>query len=133
MSPGQQARYAAQARGIIQTRRGYTSFPWQTHPNDQFVRVFPDGPYSLKWTGVQKINLMSSVGTLRAARYGTQPVYLQQKRTQFSRIQYNNTAGGSFVGTGPAAQQWAQDEYTQSGTIQSFTQLVLGRLRYGRR
>lgn len=132
LTGGQLAALAAQQRGIVQTPQGYTSFPWNTHPNDRYFRVFPTGPFTQAWQGVQKINLITSVGTKRSSVYNPNtPVFLRERLTQVSHIQQNNQAANSWGG-GPAAIKAQEDYLQQTGQVQSFTQLVLGRLRNGR-
>jgi hypothetical protein len=131
-SGGQQARLAARQRGVIQTGTGYTSFPWNTHPDDQRVRVFADGPFDRAWEGVQKVNLITSVGVLRAARYDpNSPVFNFETKQQTPRVQQNNWAAFSFGG-GPASIAAQEQAYQESGQSQSFLSMVLGRLRGGR-
>jgi len=111
-TPAQQARIAAQQRGDIQTKQGYTSFPWDTHPNDRYVRVFPDGPYDQQWAGIQKNNLISQVGTQRASTYGDEPMYLQEVRQHSGTVQSVNWAAYS-AGAGPARIAAQQAAYAQ--------------------
>ncbi|MGH7239264.1 MAG: hypothetical protein ACREHG_04255 [Candidatus Saccharimonadales bacterium] len=131
LSPGQQAQTTLGQRGTIQTAIGYSSFPWNTHPNDQRIRVVPTGPFDRAWAGVQKNNLISRVGTKRTSMIGPQPVYLQQLAASTQTIQRSNLASTAY-GLGPASLTAVQQQYAQSGQLQSLKSMILGRLR-GRR
>lgn len=116
-------------------RRGYTSFPWDTHPNDRFIRVPPSGPYSQAWQGIQRVNLLSKVGVRRAALYGTFPISpLQTTRRQSSRMQWNTQPGVNGAGPALASEQeqayeayaYGQGQQPQSPGLLS---MLLSRLR----
>lgn len=109
-TPSQQAALLNRERGRIATQQGFTSFPWNTHPNDRYVRVPPSGPFSQAWQGVQKINEISKVGTKRASQYGPMPNPLQTRRHQTERIGMQAWWGG--FGSGPVVAD-AMDQYTQ--------------------
>lgn len=132
LTPGQQAAELVKARGTIQSPFGYTSFPWNTHPDDRFRRVYADGPFDRAWEGVQKINEMSKVGTARASFYNPNiPVFNFETKAQYTSIQKNNLASRSFGG-GPASIAAQEQEYAQSGQPPSFMGMVLSRLRGSR-
>lgn len=122
------AQIAWDSMGKIQSPIGFTSFPWQTHPNDRYRRVFPDGPYTMEWPGVQKINLITSVGTQRASMYGDEPAYLTQLRSRSGTVQSVNWAAYS-QGAGPAVIQAQEEAMQQSQRGPSFWQSVLARVR----
>jgi hypothetical protein len=131
MTPGQQAQVLVDDRGTVQSPVGYTQFPWNIHPNDRYRRVFPDGPFDRAWEGVQKINLMSSVGTRRASFYDPNiPVFNFETKKQYPRVQWNNQASHSFGG-GPASIAAQEQEYQQTGQPPSFLGMVMSRLRGG--
>lgn len=128
MTGGQQAQVLIRDRGTIQSPIGYTSFPWAIHPNDRYRRVFPDGPFDRAWEGVQKVNLMSSVGTARASFYNPDiPVFNFETKAQYGRIQSNNQASHSF-GAGPASIAAQEQEFQQTGIPPSFLRMVMARL-----
>jgi hypothetical protein len=128
-SPGEQARSAAIQRGIIQTPFGYTQFPWNIHPNDRYVRVFPDGPYSQAWEGVQRINFMSSVGTARASVYFPMANPLQTRKTKVPQLQDVNWAAYS-QGAGPAVIEYQQQQAAmQAQQNQSLLSTMVRKLR----
>jgi hypothetical protein len=128
-TPGQQAALASQERGNLRLQQGYTSFPWNTHPDDRYIRVFPDGPYSQKWDGIQKVNLISTVGVLRSARYTPEPAYLQEYATVVPHTQQVNWAAYS-QGAGPAVIAQQQAEAQQQAMIPpSFWGAVMARIR----
>lgn len=128
LNGGQQAALAAQERGIVQTAVGYRQFPWNIHPDDAYVRVFPDGPYDRQWAGIQKINLISSVGTQRASVYGDEPVYIQQLRQYSGTVQAVNQAAYS-QGAGPAVLAAQEQAMAQSSNPPPLWTSILARLR----
>jgi hypothetical protein len=140
LSPSQQAKLAANQRGIIQTKRGFTSQPVQIHPNDRYVRVFPDGPFDEAWEGVQKIVGGIMPGTHRMGgmwdprdgmgQYATRN-YLQGTLTQSGTISNNNAASRS-VGAGPAsyaaqAQAYAAQQNASPGLLSLLVNKLKGR------
>ena len=130
-TPGQQAQTLIRDRGTIQSPIGYSQFPWNIHPVDRYRRVMPDGPFDRAWEGVQKINLISSVGMRRASFYNPNiPVFNFELKEQYPRIQSNNQASHSF-GAGPGSIAAQEQQYQQSGVAPSFMQMVLSRLRGG--
>lgn len=128
-SPTRQAQVLVRDRGTIQSPFGYGVFPWNTHPNDTYRRVFPDGPFDRAWEGVQKINLISSVGMLRASIYDPNvPVFNFEDKSQLPRIE---RVHGFTFGGGPASIAAQEQEYQQTGQAPSFLRMVIGRLRGG--
>lgn len=133
-TPAQQVEAFNRARGIIQpgTNMQFNQFPWNIHPDDQYRRVFPDGPFDRAWEGVQKINEMSKVGTARASFYNPNiEVWNFQTKAQYTSIQRNNQASHSF-GAGPASIAAQDQEYQQTGTPPSFMSMMMARIRGGR-
>ena len=127
-------------RGITPTQIGYTPAAWHGLSNRQEVRlrVVPDGPLSEAWQGVQRINELSKVGTMRAAQYGTFPTSpYQTYQSRNARVNQNNQAAFSF-GAGMVTAQMqdqANDDYFAAqaeGQAQpSFLASFLGRIRNG--
>jgi hypothetical protein len=134
LTPAEQTEIFYRDRGNVQlgTNRQFNQFPWNIHPDDQYRRVFPDGPFDRAWEGVQKINLMSSVGTARSSFYDPNvPVFNFETKSQYGRVQQNNQASHSF-GAGPASIAAQEQEYQQTGVPPSFLSMVMQRLRGGR-
>jgi hypothetical protein len=131
-SPSEQALEAWQASDNIVTTQGYTSFPIQIHPNDRYVRVFPEGPYTQAWEGVQKINAVASVGKLRTAIYNPNGMANPFQTSKMAvPVVGNNVWGPGSIGTGPAIYgadpNYGQADY--SAPYQSLVSRILAKLR----
>lgn len=127
LSIAEQSKEAYLERGTIVTPIGYASFPWQTHPDDIYLRVPPNGPFTQAWQGIQRDNLISHVGTKRASMYSAEPVYLHQTKEQTSRVQQNNYAAQAF-GMGPDLIASMDQEYQTTGQTRSFASMVISKL-----
>jgi len=138
LTPAEQAQLELEQRGVIATHTGYTPFPWDIHPVDQYIRVPPSGPLSQKWDGVQQVNEISKVGMLRSAIYGGLPDNpMQSHQTRTERINQVNWLSFSF-GAGPvtaqdqneATQEYWNDQATpaQPSFLQSFLARLKGRI-----
>lgn len=126
-TPGEQAAVLVRDRGVIQSQRGYNIFPWDTHPNDAYRRVFPDGPFDRAWEGIQRCNEISKVGMLRASIYNPDiPVFNFEEKSQLPRVTRNY---GFHFGGGPASIAAQEQEFQQTGQPPSFVRMVIGRLR----
>ncbi|MGH7239162.1 MAG: hypothetical protein ACREHG_03740 [Candidatus Saccharimonadales bacterium] len=112
-------------RHDIWTNRGYISEPIVIHPNDRYRRVFPDGPYSQAWQGVQKTNPVADV----YLGFMELPNPLQTQYMMTNRILRTNPDAYS-VGAGPVlyAAQAAPSSVTDYGRP-TLIQSVLKRLR----
>ena len=68
-----------------------------TNYRDQYVRVFPDGPYDRSWQGIQKENPVAALSIGKQAI----PSPLQSNRMRVSHINLTNHTSHS-IGAGPA-------------------------------
>ena len=119
-SPDEQAQMAADARGAVWTDRAFNTNPLlNIHPNDLFVRVFPDGQYDMAWAGIQKIDPVADVNVCKMEI----PNPYWTNRMKLPTIQQNNPAAWS-VGAGPALieaqeQQYALDSSPNPGILRT--------------
>jgi hypothetical protein len=126
ITPGDLAEAQVRERGDIWTNKAYTEMPIVIHPNDEYLRVFPDGPFSQAWQGVQKDNPIVDLGT----NYMGIPNPYYNAEMGLPTIQYDNPAAMS-VGQGPVL----VDDYEQSviaGPVQTqpgLLRTILNRLQ----
>lgn len=108
--PDQQGAFLNAQRGNVWTRNGWAS---DTQPNaipngkpnpliltgyqDQYARVFPDGPYDRSWQGIQKINPIASLSIGKQMM----PNPYQRVRMRVPTINTNNPTSHS-IGAGTA-------------------------------
>jgi hypothetical protein len=113
-------------RGTIWTNVGYQSMPIVIHPNDEYIRVFPDGPYDQAWQGVQKVDPIADVDTT----YMEIPNPYYNEMELLPRVQYVNPTSVS-VGAGPAViEGWEeQDELAMAGSQPGLLATIMSRLR----
>lgn len=124
-TPGDLAEMQWDERGDEWINIAYTQLPINIHPNDLYIRVFPDGPYSQAWQGVQKNDPITQLGTNHMGI--PNPYY--RDRMGLPTVQYDNPAAWS-VGAGPALldaqdQDWVASQQQNPGLLQT----VLAKLR----
>jgi hypothetical protein len=114
-------------RGDVWTRYAYGQLPINIHPNDTYLRVFPDGEYDQAWQGVQKIEPIAAMGT----NHMDIPNPYYREKADLTSIQYINPASDS-IGAGPALIAAQEQDYVASQTENpSFVRAVLARLTGG--
>jgi hypothetical protein len=113
-------------RGMAVTKTAYTSAPIQTHPNDLYKRVAPDGQYDQVWAGVQKTNALATVGTRLA--------YLEYNPMQSNALGYPTIQKNGWQAVGPGSytaqlnQQQSMTEYSNAAQSPPLLGLITGRL-----
>lgn len=125
-------------RGNIWTNDGYQSDSSpHTIPNnkpnprrftayqEQYARVFPDGPYDRAWEGVQKINPVASLSIGKQVL----PNPLQRARLTLTSIQQTNMTSHS-IGAGTALAAFNEQQAALAATARpSLMSTVLSKLR----
>jgi hypothetical protein len=136
----QQGAYLNAQRGNVWTNDGYGSDTTPNHlpngkPNpliltnhqDQYGRVFPDGPYDRTWQGIQKINPVSSLSIGKQAL----PNPLQNARMTLTSIQQTNPTSHS-IGAGTALAAFNEQQATLASTARpSLLSTIASKLRGG--
>lgn len=102
------------------------------HPNDLYVRVAPDGPYSEAWQGWQKENAISLDNGITRQTYGNpgdpytpNPLESNRSYRPNGNVQLN---GFAPVGDGPAMFTDEEGDSTIDETSPSLLATIFGRL-----
>ena len=136
--PNQQGAWLNAQRGNVWTNNGWGS---DTHPNaipngkpnplirtnfqDQYARVFPDGPYDRSWQGVQKINPIAALSVGKQVM----PNPYQRVRMRVPNINTNNPTSHS-IGAGTALAAFNQQQAALAAQARpSLVDTLVGKLR----
>lgn len=126
-TPNAQVEQFYRERGNVWEDVAYSTSTDITHPNDRYLRVFPDGTFDRSWQGVQKINPIARAA--RGYQWATIPNPLQTTRLRTGHLQ-KETAAHRSVGAGTALAEANTEAYERQAIPQAgLLATILGRLR----
>ena len=126
-TPNRQIEDFYRERGNVWEDVAFTTSPVRTHPNDIYLRVFPDGTFDRSWQGIQKDNPVAQLS--RGSQWATIPNPLQRNQLRVSHLQKETVAHRS-IGAGTALAEANQEAYERQAIPQpGLLATILGRLR----